>query len=47
MAIEHQGLKDAKSVKELAEIFNKMDAKDKKKFKPYYEIRHLEFVEAA
>jgi hypothetical protein len=44
---EHQGLKDAKSIKELAEIFNKFDAKDKKKFKTYYEVRHAEFVEAS
>jgi len=44
---EHEGLKAAKSIKELAEIFNKFDADEKKKFKNFYEVRHQEFVEAS
>lgn len=45
VVVEHKGLKEAKSIKELAEIFNALKPDEKKKFKPYYEIRHAEFVE--
>jgi len=44
---EHEGLKAAKSIKELAEIFNKLDADEKKRHKTFYEVRHAEFVEAS
>lgn len=44
---EHDGLKDAKSIKELAEIFNGFSADEKKRYKTYYEVRHSEFVEAS
>ena len=45
--VEHDGLKAAKSLKELAEIFNALPQEEKAKFKPYYSIRHDEFVEAS
>lgn len=44
---EHEGLKNAKSIKELAEIFNKFTPEEKAKHKTYYEVRHGEFVEAS
>lgn len=44
---EHEGLKAAKSIQELAGIFNALPAEDKKRHKTYYEVRHAEFVEAA
>src|SRR4029434_700085 len=39
---EHDDMKAAKSVKELAEIFTKLTAEEKKTFKAYYDIRHGE-----
>lgn len=42
---EHEGLKNAKDIKELAGIFNKFSEDEKKKHKTYYEVRHGEFVE--
>lgn len=44
---EHDGMKDATSVKQLAEIFTAMPEDDKKKHKTYYDVRHLELTEAA
>lgn len=44
---EHEGMKAAKDIKELAGIFNGMSASDKAKYKTFYEVRHAEFVEAS
>lgn len=44
---EHEGMKAAKSVKELAELFTALSAEDKKAFKTYYDIRHDELSQAA
>lgn len=44
---EHEGMKNARNIQELAGIFNALSAEDKKKHKTYYEIRHTEFVEAS
>lgn len=44
LIVEHDGLKGAKSIKELAEIFNKFAAADKKKYKAFYEVRHGELA---
>lgn len=44
---EHEGLKAAKDIKELAGIFNTFTADEKKKYKTFYEVRHQEFVEAS
>ncbi len=43
----HEGMKDATSVKQLAEIFSALEADDKKKHKTYYDVRHLELTEGA
>jgi recombination protein RecT len=44
---EHEGMKAAKNIQELASIFNAMTPEEKKAHKTYYEIRHQEFVEAS
>lgn len=44
---EHEGLKNAKSIQELATMFNALPAQDKAKYKTFYEVRHAEFVEAS
>jgi recombination protein RecT len=44
---EHEGMKAAKNIQELASIFNAMTPEEKKAHKTYYEIRHNEFVEAS
>jgi len=44
---EHEGMRDAKTVKELAEIFSALPTDDKVKHKNYYDVRHLELTEAA
>ena len=44
---EHEGLKAAGSVKELAQIFQSFTPEEKKTYKTFYDVRHAEFTEAA
>lgn len=43
-AIEHAGMKDAKTIQELVGVMNKLSAEDKKKFLPYFNARKAELT---
>lgn len=43
-AIEHPGMKDAKTVQELVGVMNKLSAEDKRKFLPYFNARKAELT---
>ncbi len=45
--IEHPGMKDAKSVQELAKLMNGLDQANKKKYASYFNVRMKELKDAA
>ncbi len=42
--IEHQGMKDAKTIQELVGVMNKLSQEEKKKFLPYFNARKAELA---
>lgn len=47
LMIEHDGMKSAKTMQELASIFTALPVEDQKRYLPYYEVRKKEFLDAA